>query len=278
MPTSIFKRASSQLAEIVLPVYNCELFIRQCLQSVLPQLTDCIHLCLIDDCSTDNTFAIVSALVAPYSGYVTIIRNEVNKGLSITLRDYVCMRDSTYVFRMDADDISFPDRFQAQLSFALANPRIDVIGGGAIQFDTGSLFSRYVSKPATQIGIRQSLYKNPFVHGTVLFKRSSILAVGNYSPSSRTGQDYELWFRCDSKGLRMVNLPRPLIYLRRSPRIKYSFQAYKNEFFIGLRGANSCRLGLNAYLLIFLRFVYCAFRLCIHAAIKYTFSFSALAR
>jgi glycosyltransferase involved in cell wall biosynthesis len=245
-------------SEIVLCTYNSSKYIKDCLESVLPQLCPFITLHIIDDCSQDNTFEIAASLVIQYTHFVSMTRNSDNKGLTRNLHDYLINTSKKYIFRMDADDISMPNRFKKQLDFLLNNGKIDILGGCALSIDECGSVKGYLHKPHPQKSIQRSLYKNPFIHSTVLFKKSAILRAGNYNINHRSGQDYELWFRCSRKNLVMVNMKQPLIYLRKSPRHKYSVQAYLREWKIGIAGSISCRIfDPRAYLLICLRLLIC---------------------
>jgi glycosyltransferase involved in cell wall biosynthesis len=58
-----------------------------------------------------------------------IQRNEKNIGLSATLNKLVNMLENEeFVFRMDADDVSLPGRFEAQVKYMLENPNVDILG------------------------------------------------------------------------------------------------------------------------------------------------------
>jgi glycosyltransferase involved in cell wall biosynthesis len=247
------------LSEIILTTYNSSAHIRECLESILPQLSNDVRLYIVDDSSNDDTAFIVRSLIeshASYSPFVTFKCNQVNRGLTYILHHYLRQNRSKYVFRMDSDDICHPCRFREQLGFALLNPTFDVIGSHAIEIDQASRIIGLKVKPLTHERIVNSLYINPFIHSSVIFKADSVVSAGNYNLAYRHGQDYELWFRCYEANHHFHNINKPLVYLRKSPRSKYSVQSYILEFTIALNGCIKCSQPPISYLMIFLRLIY----------------------
>lgn len=247
------------LSEIVLTTYNSGAHIRECLASILPQLSNEIRLYIVDDSSNDDTVAIVESLIkshASFSPFVTFERNQVNRGLTYILHYYLRQNRSKYVFRMDSDDICHPRRFSEQLGFALVNPTLDVIGSHAFVIDQNSRIIGFKSKPLTHERIVRSLYLNPFIHSSVIFKTDSVVGAGNYNLDYKHGQDYELWFRCYEANHCFHNIDKALVYLRKSPRSKYSMHSYIREFKIALHGCIKCSQPPISYLMILLRLTY----------------------
>ena len=111
------------------------------------------------------------------------------------------------VARMDADDISLPDRFSKQLAYFAAHPNTAVLGGQIQEIDGDSLEPVAIrTVPQTDDEIKQFLKTRcPFNHMTVMFKKSAVLAVGNYT-SFHFIEDYYLWARLAAKGYEMANL------------------------------------------------------------------------
>ena len=250
---------SSPYAEIILCTYNSSLHIIKCLKSITPSLSANLRLFIIDDCSVDDTVEKIDSYLesVPASIYITITRNTANLGLTVNLINHINSSSARYIFRMDSDDICSPDRFHIQLAYALKNPSLDIIGSNAYVIDQTGRFISDKFKPVSPQQIHNKLHTNPFIHSSILFKRSSYLKVGGYNSSLRHGQDYELWFRCAKSDLKMSNIPLPLIYLRRSQRLKYPFSTYLRELIIGLRGSAMNNLHPFSYIQLLLRFLYC---------------------
>lgn len=181
------------------------------------------------------------AQVAP----VKIICNETNIGLSASLNKGVIASDFELIARMDTDDIAYPNRFEKQLRYFQEYPETDILGGYATLIDEESKeINKTLKYPTTHSEIRKYIWTSPFAHPTVMYKRSSILKVGNYEiPTNNKTRhdDYELWFRCAYQGLCFANIPTPLIYYRFiSENLKRNNRyASWMQFKVGIRG---CRM------------------------------------
>ena len=105
------------LISVILPVYNCEKYIRDSIQSILDQVFNDFELIIINDGSTDNTFGIIKS----FSDDRIILVNQVNHGLTFSLNVGLSLAKGKYIARMDADDISLPDRFKKQVNFLSEN-------------------------------------------------------------------------------------------------------------------------------------------------------------
>lgn len=138
-----------------------------------------------------------------------------NGGLGPALAHGLQQCSYELVARMDADDISLPDRFEKQLAYFEQYPDTSVLGGQIQEVDGETLQPVAVrTVPQTDRHIKQFLKTRcPFNHMTVMFKKSAVLAVGNYTPFHLM-EDYYLWARLASKGYKMANLPDRVLHAR----------------------------------------------------------------
>jgi glycosyltransferase involved in cell wall biosynthesis len=143
---------------------------------------------------------------------VTFLEITENGGLGPALNAGLeqCWHD--VVARMDADDISLPNRFEDQLALIVD---ADLIGAALYEF-TGS--------PDNVVGLRvppigaDAIAKfarvhDPFNHPTIMYRREAVVAAGGY-PSLRLMEDYSLFARMIASGARVANLDKPLVYYR----------------------------------------------------------------
>ena len=139
-----------------------------------------------------------------------------NKGLGEALRIGSEKCSGDYIFRMDSDDISLPDRFEKQISFIKQNPNVDVLGGDFEEFKQ-SIFERKKTKRACFAEqsdiVRMSKTRNPMNHVTVCIKKESLEQAGGYLPL-RYVEDYYLWVRMISQGFVLANINETLVYVR----------------------------------------------------------------
>jgi Glycosyl transferase family 2 len=119
------------------------------------------------------------------------------------------LRDARHplVARMDADDVSAPERLERQALFMSANPAIVACGTAWDATDRDGSFVGAEHPPTDPARIRwRLLLGNPFCHGSMMLRREAVLAAGGYDESLPFAQDYDLWLRL-ARDHRLANLP-----------------------------------------------------------------------
>ncbi|SMX23630.1 glycosyltransferase [Boseongicola aestuarii] len=168
--------------------------------------------------------------------------NEKNQGLAHSLNrliDRILDESSAeFVARMDADDISMPDRFKKQVSYLQENPSISVLGSWLVEFDELEE-TEYLKKLATNSkNLEQWLFwRCPLNHPTVVFRRHVFENGYRYRSDLKMSQDYELWIRLVLDGYKIGNIPVPLLRFRRQQNFlnKRSYRKSWLEFKFKIR-------------------------------------------
>lgn len=144
-----------------------------------------------------------------------VISLEQNIGLGNALNEGLKHCSNDWVFRMDTDDISTPDRFEKQLAFIECNPLVMLFGGQVLEFENEPNDSQVLKAvPTTNEEIRQFAQKRcPFNHMTVAYKKSIINKLGGYQHHLFM-EDYNLWLRVIGAGYLVANLPDIVLYAR----------------------------------------------------------------
>jgi peptidoglycan/xylan/chitin deacetylase (PgdA/CDA1 family)/glycosyltransferase involved in cell wall biosynthesis len=183
---------------VLMAAYNADATIREAVDSILASSV-AVDLFVVDDCSRVP----VQELLGSPPG-VTFIRLARNGGLAAALNAglrHILPLNYKYIARMDADDVSYPQRFAAQLAFLERHPEVGMVGGGARFIDdkTGALVM-YYAPPRTHAQIRDALYfNNCFVHPTWLMRSDAMARLGPYSLDYAAAEDYEFVRRAASQ-------------------------------------------------------------------------------
>ena len=120
-----------QLITIVIPVYNVESYISDCLQSVMRQTykgpLECI---LVDDCGTDKSIEIAQNMIAEYNGPIEfkVLHHEHNRGVSAARNTGIDAAKGDYVCFLDSDDWISDDCIE-KLAQPLQNEVFDIVIG-----------------------------------------------------------------------------------------------------------------------------------------------------
>lgn len=145
-----------------------------------------------------------------------VIVIEQNLGLGNSL--CVGLKHCTYdiVARMDTDDICVHDRFAKQINFLIQNPEYDIVGTNIEEFNhnPGDLKRFKVNPEFHSDLIRQIKLKSPFNHPTIMFKKATVFAAGNYNGDLPLFEDYALFLRLWLSGAKFYNIQEPLLNFR----------------------------------------------------------------
>jgi len=150
---------------------------------------------------------------------VKIFWFEENRGLTAVLNNLLDegkKLQPAFYARMDADDISYTDRFEKQVQYLTANPELDVIGGAIEEMEyDGSLNGKVIQYPLThQECFDFFATRNPLAHPAVMFRAIFFDKVSSYNASYKKNQDTELWFRAFKMGCKFGNLKDVVLTFR----------------------------------------------------------------
>lgn len=200
---------SKTLVSIIMGVYNEEKTLERCLDSIIAQTYDNWELIVCDDCSIDGTISILKKYIKK-DNRIKLLRNKKNMRLAASLNKCLGVAKGKYVARMDADDISLPDRLEKQVEFLEEHEEIDCVGSNMLVFDdSGDKGVREsIEKPIKE----DMLNKAPFFHPTIMMRKTVYEKLGGYTVSTKTmrAEDLDLWFRFFKRGYKGYNLQENL--------------------------------------------------------------------
>lgn len=217
---------------IIFPAFNSSAFIKDAIESVLHQTFMDFELIIINDGSTDNTEAIVESFS---DNRIVYSKNETNKGLIFTLNKGIKMARGTYIARMDADDICFPDRLAIQKEWLDSHPKTAVVATLIEFIDENNNITGYWKldkQTTTSAAIRKVMpYENCLAHPSIM-ARKNILEAYLYNSEQQHIEDYDLWLRLIADGHIIEKIPQVLLQYRvHSSSITVSKLRKTNFFF-----------------------------------------------
>ena len=216
-PNQIVRASKIPEVSIIMPAYNASAFGAEAIESMLEQTFRDFELIILDDASTDDTSDMLHARRDPR---IYLHRNKTNLGATATLNKLLGMARGKYIARMDADDISNPERLLMQLACMKKNPDLWVCGGFFTYLHPDGR-TNLVTIPEENDAIRAGLlFRCNLPHPFVMlngekFREHKIL----YDETKATAQDYALWLRiaCEFPAAKFANLPMILGQYRSHP-------------------------------------------------------------
>jgi len=190
-------------------------YLRLSIESMLNQTIPSNDIVVVKDGPVTDEIQAVLDELSNKNPIIQQIQLEKNVGLGLALNEGLKACKNELVARMDADDISLPDRCEKQLAMFEADPELDIVGCQIIEFS--GITDNIVGKrevPLDNESIRKYCRRrDPFNHPTVMYKKSKVLKYGPYG-NYRRNQDSDLWVKLLSNGCKCANLPEALLLFR----------------------------------------------------------------
>lgn len=184
------------LISVLLPVYNGQKYLQECLDSIKNQSYKNWELIIINDGSTDCSDEIIKSFIATIQNEVKYLTFE-HKGLPFCLNKGVEVAAGKYIARMDADDIMIENRLHLQLDYLEKNKDIGVLGGYALEIDENGINSSLLKHPLNDYEIKQSFrHSAAIIHPTVMI-RKELLQENLYKELYPNPEDMDLWIRLE---------------------------------------------------------------------------------
>ena len=205
---------------VILPVYFADhpIIFDKAIQSILLQ-TEACHLFVCQDGTLTKE---LHQLCESYpKEKVSLLYSHENKGLPSTLNRGIRMalkQGYEYIARMDADDISMPNRLELQLKYLRQHPKVDLVGCQAELIDKSGNYCG-IKKVNENIIFNSLKFNCDLIHPSVMFKSTFFEDYGFYDESLLKSQDYELWLRASQKGAVIRNIQLSLISFRYEPEL-----------------------------------------------------------
>jgi len=181
----------SRLVSVITPVYNSEKYISDNIKSVQAQTYSNWEHILVDDCSSDNSEALIK-LFQEKDSRIKYHRLEKNSGAGIARNTAIELAQGKYIAFLDSDDLWHQEKLERQLDFMQKNEYHFTFTDYDTIDETGVKLSKIV-KTKSKVTYEKALYKNPIGCLTVIYDCDFFGK--QYMPSIRKRQDYGLWLK-----------------------------------------------------------------------------------
>jgi len=178
-----------------MPVYNCEEYVGEAIESILNQTFKDFELLIVNDCSTDSTPEILAEF-AKKDQRIRIINNKENLRIAKSLNKAIKEAKADMVARMDGDDISMPERLEKQYVLMNENKKLGVVGTNMITIDEDGKEIGKRGYNTDSKFLKQSIFRySPFAHPSTMYKKEYFEKVGGYNHFLVPTEDLDLWIR-----------------------------------------------------------------------------------
>lgn len=211
---------------VIMSVHNGKDYIRESIESILSQTFSNFEFLIIDDNSTDGTEKILKTFG---DKRIKLIKNKKRLGLTESLNIGLKKAQGDYVARMDADDISLPQRFTKQVDFLEENRQIGLVGSWVEYIGPRGESLEIKKYPQNHKELLNVIMRyNPFKHPTLMIRREILKRIGGYNEKFKYAQDYDLVLKIASIS-KVANIPEVLLRYRIEPKASISFKNMKAQ-------------------------------------------------
>lgn len=219
--------ASDVTVSVVMPVYKAGEYVKSAINSVLGQTNPNFEYIIVTDGSDEQTLTCIESYDDPR---ITVIRNDQNRGVAYAMNKALICSRGDFIMRVDADDISHPERLDYQLRFMKEHPEVDIVAGSLVIFNQDD-------EEKTQVFLNRSLLDEevtrekldekashvktcsivtcPVYQPTVMIRKEKLIADNLfYDLSYEVAEDYEFWCRLLSVGAIFYFLDEELVLYR----------------------------------------------------------------
>jgi len=213
MNNNLDKLQSVPLVSVLMPVYNGEAYLNEAIDSILFQTFADFEFIIINDGSTDKTEDII---LSYHDQRIHYYKNDKNLGIVGTLNRGLDLCKGKYIARMDADDVSMPQRFEKQVAYMNAHPNVVACGCLYSIYGKENRGAVDVATDADDVRYDMALYCQ-VLHPMVLMRREIFGKYSlNYKREYESAEDYKLFTELLKYG-DIVNIPQILGLYRMNP-------------------------------------------------------------
>jgi glycosyltransferase involved in cell wall biosynthesis len=214
---------SEQSCTALMACRNASRYVFESLLSFKNQILQNKSIVIIDDCSTDDSYAVINNAITQLgiASQATVVRRQSHGGCAVARNDGIRFCSKRFVAIWDADDCYEENRL-SEVSAYMNDNNLDVCGSWAyVMNDTGKTDDIYDYPPSDHEEIHWFLpsKRNPMIDPSCIIKKDSLIVSGCWSGDAKISlaPDLDLWFKMIGHGMRMGNVQKPLMRYRIQP-------------------------------------------------------------
>lgn len=207
-------KTDKPLISVVMPVYNAGKFLPEAIKSILCQTYNNFEFIIVDDASTDNSWEIIKEYEKK-DNRIKAFKNNKNLGVSATTNMAISKTKGKYVARMDADDVSFPDRLEKQHLYLQKNAEIIAVGGQCVVINENNEIIGQKKFPVEFKKLKRMIFKAVPIQQPSLMINTTLLPKNFnwYSPECTSAEEIDVLFKLMKHG-QIANLKDWVLYYR----------------------------------------------------------------
>lgn len=202
------EKTINPVLSVVIPSYNSECYIRECLESLRRAKSDRVEYILVDGGSTDHTISIVE----DYREIFSVIISEKDKGQSDAFNKGFALAQGEYLTWLNSDDVFCPDSLEFTLDW-IEKDRNPWYAANVAYIDKASRVTRCCKSGGYEAFAAKRGLLNVFGPSTI-FRRDLFEQLKGFREDFHFCMDTEYWFRIATSGVRYVRIPVYLWALR----------------------------------------------------------------
>ncbi|ENJ9652623.1 glycosyltransferase [Clostridium botulinum] len=224
------------LISIIMPVYNCQEYIEEAINSVITQTYKSWELIVIDDESKDNTIKIIEKL-SNKDQRIRFYKNEKNLGVSETRNKGISLANGEWIAFLDSDDMWKPSKLEKQIIISNTVEAEFIFTGSSFINENGIYYEGILEVPE-KVNYKKLRNHNVISCSSVLIKKKFFKDIRMEKDDMH--EDYAVWLRVLNTGVCAYGINEPLIVYRISPnsksgkKIRTIKMTYKVFRFIGM--------------------------------------------
>lgn len=199
---------------VLMPCHNAAGTLLEALESLSSQTLADFEAIVVDDGSSDDTWSILREWAASDERFQIIY--QPHEGIVSALSSGLGKCKGSFIARMDADDLSHPNRFALQVEYLEQHPDTCLVGCKVRGYPPGevgqgySIYLEWQNSLLSDEDIRREIFiESPFVHPSVMIRKEYLSRVGGYQEHG-WAEDYDLWLRFYLAGAKFAKIDEVL--------------------------------------------------------------------